>query len=47
MMHESMREEFKGFLQALRDEGLYKQERILESPQDAVIKVAGKEVRNF
>ena len=47
MMHESMREEFKGFLQALRDEGLYKQERILESPQGAVIKVAGKEVRNF
>jgi len=47
MMHESMREEFKGFLQALHDEGLYKQERILESPQDAVIKVAGKEVRNF
>jgi len=31
----------------LRTAGLYKQERIIESPQDAVIRVNGREVINF
>ncbi|MBX5438893.1 MAG: glycine C-acetyltransferase [Thermoflavifilum sp.] len=42
------------FLQRLQEElndlkasGLYKQERIIESPQDAVIRVNGREVINF
>ena len=34
-------------LNAIREAGLYKNERIIESPQGAVIKVNGKEVINF
>ena len=31
----------------IREAGLYKEERIIESPQRAAIQVAGKEVLNF
>ena len=34
-------------LQAIADAGLYKKERIIESPQRAAIEVAGREVLNF
>src|SRR5690606_22679280 len=34
-------------LDAIRSAGLYKEERIIETPQGAVIRVGGKEVINF
>ena len=34
-------------LQDVRDAGLFKKERIIESPQDAAIRVGGREVLNF
>ena len=34
-------------LKAIEDAGLYKKERIIESPQNAAIEVAGGEVLNF
>src|SRR5690606_26186378 len=34
-------------LEAIRSAGLYKEERIIETPQGAVIRVGGKEVINF
>jgi len=38
---------FKDEIAAIRDAGLYKDERIIESPQSARILVAGQEVLNF
>ncbi len=37
----------RGELDEIRDAGLWKEERILESPQDAEIEVGGREVLNF
>ena len=34
-------------LSEIREAGLYKEERIIESPQQAAITVKGKEVLNF
>ena len=34
-------------LENLKQAGLYKEERIIESPQQAAIQVKGKEVLNF
>ena len=42
-----MKEHLRQSLDALREAGLYKEERIIESPQDAAITVKGKEVLNF
>lgn len=42
-----MKEHLRQSLDALREAGLYKEERIIESPQDAAIMVRGKEVLNF
>ena len=42
-----MKEHLRQSLDALREAGLYKEERIIESPQDAAIMVKGKEVLNF
>lgn len=42
-----MKEHLRQSLNALREAGLYKEERIIESPQDAAIMVKGKEVLNF
>ena len=42
-----MKEHLSQSLDALREAGLYKEERIIESPQDAAITVKGKEVLNF
>jgi glycine C-acetyltransferase len=46
-MFEHAREIYAQTLQEIRDAGLYKDERILESPQGASIKVGDAEVLNF
>lgn len=46
-MYGKMKEHLRQSLDALREAGLYKEERIIESPQDAAITVKGKEVLNF
>jgi len=46
-MNEQVREQLTSELQAIRDSGLWKNERIIESPQEAVITVNGKKVLNF
>ncbi len=47
MMHLSIEAELKTFMTELQQQGLYKQERILESAQQAVITVNKKRVLNF
>ena len=46
-MYGKLQAHLKETLQGLRDAGLYKDERLIESPQAAAIQVAGKEVLNF
>ena len=49
-MHAAFRQRLEGQLADLRDQGLFKPERVLESPQQAVVRVAGStpsEVVNF
>ncbi|MEM6542195.1 MAG: glycine C-acetyltransferase, partial [Bacteroidota bacterium] len=47
-MYGKIKEYLSEELEAIRNEGLYKEERIITSPQDAVIKIAnGQEVINF
>jgi glycine C-acetyltransferase len=46
-MFTSVREEIAGELAELRSSGLYKEERLITSPQGATITVAGREVLNF
>src|SRR5690554_4450043 len=47
MMSDTLYMELKTFVSELHEQGLYKQERILESPQQAVITVNGRQVLNF
>jgi len=47
MMSDTLYTELKTFVSELHEQGLYKQERILESPQQAVITVNGRQVLNF
>ena len=42
-----MKEHLCQTLAEIKEAGLYKNERLIESPQPAEIQVAGKEVRNF
>jgi glycine C-acetyltransferase len=42
-----MREHLRGQLEQLKKGGLYKRERLIESPQGPVIRVGGREVINF
>jgi glycine C-acetyltransferase len=42
-----MREHLRGQLEQLKKTGLYKRERLIESPQGPVIRVGGREVINF
>jgi glycine C-acetyltransferase len=42
-----MREHLRGQLEQLKKGGLYKRERLIESPQGPVIRVGGREVVNF
>ena len=46
-MYGKMKEHLSQTLAEIRDAGLYKEERLIESPQRAAIEVAGKEVLNF
>ena len=46
-MYEQAREHFAQALAEIRDAGLWKHERIIESPQRAHIQVGGREVVNF
>jgi len=46
-MHESNKLIFSSQLEEIRSAGLYKQERVIESPQGVRIKVNGREVLNF
>ncbi len=43
-MYETIRNRIRAELQEIRDQGLYKEERILQSPQGAHIEVAGRRV---
>ena len=46
-MYGKLKEHLCQTLSEIKDAGLYKEERIIESPQGAVIAVKGKEVLNF
>ncbi len=46
-MYGKMKEHLSQTLTEIREAGLYKEERLIESPQQAVITVNGKEVLNF
>ncbi|MCD8303730.1 MAG: glycine C-acetyltransferase [Prevotellaceae bacterium] len=46
-MYNSLKTYLQGELAAIREAGLYKEERLIQCPQQAAIEVAGKEVLNF
>ena len=46
-MYGKMQQHLQQTLKEIREAGLYKEERLIESPQAAAIQVAGKEVLNF
>lgn len=46
-MYGKIKEQLRKRLANLKEAGLYKEERIIEGPQDAVIQVKGKNVLNF
>jgi glycine C-acetyltransferase len=46
-MFEQAREHYAGIVQEIRDAGLYKHERVIESAQGATITVGGRQVLNF
>lgn len=46
-MYGKMKEYLSNTLAEIKDAGLYKEERLIESPQQAVIKVNGRDVLNF
>ena len=46
-MYGKIKEHLSQILAEIREAGLYKEERLIESPQRAAIEVAGKEVLNF
>jgi len=46
-MYGKIQEHLQQTLKEIREAGLYKEERLIESPQAAAIEVAGKEVLNF
>ncbi len=46
-MYGKMQQYLQQTLKEIREAGLYKEERLIESPQAAAIQVAGKEVLNF
>ena len=45
-MYGKMKEHLANTLAEIREAGLYKEERLIESPQKAAIQVKGKEVLN-
>lgn len=46
-MYGKFQQHLKDTLHEIKDDGLYKEERLIESPQQAAITVKGKEVLNF
>lgn len=46
-MNEQVRSQLSAELEAIRESGLWKNERVIESPQEAVITVNGRKVLNF
>ena len=46
-MYGKMQQHLQQTLKEIREAGIYKEERLIESPQAAAIQVAGKEVLNF
>ena len=46
-MYGKMKEHLSNALAEIKEAGLYKEERIIESPQRAAIEVKGREVLNF
>lgn len=46
-MYGKMKDFLSQTLAEIKEAGLYKNERLIESPQQAAIQVAGKEVLNF
>jgi glycine C-acetyltransferase len=46
-MYGKVKEQLSGVLGEIREAGLYKSERVIESPQDAMISVGGREVLNM
>ena len=46
-MYGKMKEHLSNTLAEIKEAGLYKEERLIESAQQAAIKVKGKEVLNF
>jgi len=46
-MYGKMKQHLQDTIKEIREAGLYKEERLIESPQRAAIQVAGKEVLNF
>ena len=46
-MYGKMKEHLCQTIAEIKEAGLYKNERLIESPQQAAIQVAGKEVLNF
>ncbi len=46
-MFDNLRQHYSAILDEIRQSGLWKEERIIESPQAASIRVAGREVLNF
>lgn len=46
-MYGNFQEHLQAELKSIKDAGLYKNERLIEGPQQAAIQVAGKEVLNF
>ena len=47
LMYGKMKEHLSATIAEIREAGLYKEERLIESPQKAAIKVKGQEVINF
>lgn len=47
MLAESIRRRLETTLKEIRDQGLWKEERVIDSPQGAKIQVGGREVLNF
>ena len=46
-MYGKMQQHLQKTLAEIKEAGLYKEERLIESPQQAAIQVGGKEVLNF
>ena len=46
-MNQAVIERLRGELSALREQGLYKSERVLAGPQGGVVRAAGREVINL